>query len=214
VSELRDYQQWHRAYDDPDSALSWRLRVVQDHLRRELDSRDGPVRILSACSGDGRDVIGVLRGRDDADRVRGTLVELHPAIAQTARGAADEAGLRTVEVRTADAGSTDAYVGAVPADVLLLVGIFGNVSDADIERTIRATPSLCSAGALVLWSRGRPDGLEDRTDAIRAWFAEAGFAELDYASRTDGIRPSIGAMRLVAPPQSFEPGRRLFTFVR
>lgn len=214
MSELRDYVAWHRRYDDPDSALSWRLRVVQDHLRRELDGRDGPVRILSACSGDGRDVIGALRGRDDADRVRATLVELHPAIAQAARDAADEAGLRTVEVRTADAGCTDAYLGAVPADVLLLVGIFGNISEADIERTIRAAPSLCTSGALVLWSRGRPDGLEDRTAEIRAWFAEAGFAELDYADRQDGSRPSIGAMRLVAAPQPFEAGRRLFTFIR
>jgi hypothetical protein len=30
---------------------------------------------------------------------------------------------------------------ALPADVLLLCGIFGNVSDDDIGRTVRALPS-------------------------------------------------------------------------
>ena len=213
MSDLRDYQAWHGAYDDPDSALSWRLRTVQGYLARALDEHPGPVRALSVCSGDGRDLIGVLAARDDADRVSATLVELHPQIAQDARDAAAAAGLSAVEVRTADAGSTDAFVGAVPAEVVLLVGIFGNISDADLQRTIALTPELCAPDAIVLWSRGRDD--EDRNDEVRAWFAEAGFDELAYDTHdAHGSRPATGLMRYAGPQQPLVPGRRLFTFLR
>jgi hypothetical protein len=209
---MRDYEEWHHAYDDPRSSLSWRLGRVQRYLHEALDEQDGPVRIVSACSGDGRDVIGVLRDRADAGRVTATLLELHPAIAQAARDAAGAAGLGNVEVRTNDAGSTDAYTGAVPADVVLLVGIFGNISNADIERTIRATPGLCTSGATVVWSRGYDI---ERNDVVRGWFADAGFEELDYAEHcVDDDRTGLGMMRFVGDPVELIPGQPLFTFVR
>jgi hypothetical protein len=212
MSDLRDYQDWHRAYDDPDSALSWRLRTVQAYLVTALDQHPGPVRVLSVCSGDGRDIIGVLAGRADADRVSVTLVELHAQIAQDARGAAAAAGLAHVDVRTADAGSTDAFVGAVPADVVLLVGIFGNISDADLQLTIATAPELCAPGATLLWSRGRDGG--DLNDSVRAWFAEAGFGELAYDTQDAQGKPALGMMRYAGPERPLVPGRRLFTFLR
>jgi hypothetical protein len=211
VAQLRDYVEWHRHYDDPASGMAWRLRAVQGHIRGELDGRPGPVRIVSACAGDGRDVLGVLAVRDDAARVSATLVELHPGIAAQARGAA--AGLPArVEVREGDAGLSDAYAGAVPADLVLLVGIFGNVSDADVARTIAAAPQLCAPGALLLWSRGGHEG--DRNAWIRERFAAAGFDELGYATRDTGSRPALGAARYAGPATPLVTGERLFTFVR
>jgi hypothetical protein len=208
----RDYQEWHRAYDDPDSALSWRLRTVQEYLREAIDRSPGAIRVVSACSGDGRDIIGVLSPRHDADRVSVTMIELHPDISQQAREAADAAGLAHVEVRTADAGVTDSYRGAVPAEVVLLVGIFGNISDTDLEQTIRTAPQFCSPGATLVWSRGRHR--DDRNDAVRAWFATAGFSELAYAEHDTGRGPALGVMRYDGEPQSLVAGRRLFTFLR
>jgi hypothetical protein len=211
VTGLRDYAEWHRGYDDPASGLSWRLRTVRDHIRRELDARPGPVRVLSACAGDGRDILGVLSERADAARVGATLIELHPDIAARAREAA--AGLPArVEVRERDAGHSDAYSGAAPADLVLLVGIFGNIGDADLARTIAAAPQLCAPGALLLWSRGRHEG--DANASIRARFAAAGFTELDYATREAGGRPALGAVRYSGPATPLVAGERLFTFVR
>ena len=54
-----------------------------------------------------------------------------------------------------DAGTTAAFAGAVPVDVLLLGGIFGNVKDDDVERTVRAVPSLLADNGTVLWTRHR-----------------------------------------------------------
>jgi hypothetical protein len=34
----RDWEEWHRDYDDPGSLLSGRLELVQGHLRAELDN--------------------------------------------------------------------------------------------------------------------------------------------------------------------------------
>jgi hypothetical protein len=210
--QLRDYQQWHQQYDDPASGPSWRLRTAQKHIRDVLAVARGPLRVLSLCSGDGRDVIEVLAERKDADRVSVTLVELHPAIAQQARDRAAAAGLQQVEVLTADAGAPDVYSAAVPADLLLLVGIFGNISNNDVLRTVRAAPQLCRAGATVLWSRGR--SREDLNDGIRREFVSSGFRELDYATWEEGGRPALGAMRYEGPPVALVPGQRLFTFVR
>jgi hypothetical protein len=212
VSGLRDYQQWHKAYDDPNSGMSWRLNVVQRYLRDALVRHAGQIRILSLCSGDGRDIIGVLDGRKDLDRVQVTLIELHPEIARQARTAAETAGLAQVEVRVSDAGNTSSYLGAVPADVVLLVGIFGNISHVDLEQTIKASPQLCAPGATLLWSRGRDR--DDLNDAVRAWFGEADFVELDYDIRESGSRPALGAMSYRGDSRPLECERQLFTFLR
>ena len=213
MTQLRDYDDWHRHYEDPDSSLSWRLRRVQAALHAAMDRSPGPVRILSACAGDGRDVIGVLGGRNDADRVSTVLVELHPDLAQRARAAAAAAGLTDFEVRTTDAGRSDAYADAVPASIVLLVGIFGNISDDDLWRLLAFAPQLCAPGATLLWSRGF-DG-SDRNDRVRARLNDAGFTELDYAtSGGDDDAAALGVVRYDGPPVPLRPGQPLFSFVR
>lgn len=212
VAELRDYVEWHKSYDDPGSDLSWRLGRVQSYLLEALEHHAGEIQVLSLCSGDGRDLLEVLAGRSDAERVRATLVELHPEIAERARSRVAVAGLGGVEVRTADAGLTDNLVGAVPADIVLMVGILGNISDADLERTIRASPKLCATGATLIWSRGRGRG--DRNDLVRAWFGESGFVELHYDHREGGGLPALGMVRLEGPTEPLAAAQRLFTFNR
>jgi hypothetical protein len=213
MSQLRDYAAWHRQYDDPGSGLSWRLRQVQGWIAGGLDAHSGTYRVLSLCAGDGRDVIGVLRDRPDSDRVSAVLVELHPEIAQRARDSALAAGLTTITVRTADAGTTDAYADAVPADLVLLVGILGNITDEDLWQLIDASPQLCAPGARLIWSRGRDE--EDLNDQVRARFAATRFAELAYATldQPDG-GIGVGMVRYDGPPVPLEPGRQLFRFVR
>ena len=206
-----DWVGWHEDYRDPDSALSLRLREVQRQLAAFLDQNpDRPVRLVSACAGDGRDVIEVLAERPDRDRVSGRLVELDPTLATRAGDAAAEHGLTGVEVVEGDAGIVDAYRGAVPADLVLFCGVFGNIADADIERTIATLPQLCAPGATVIWTRGRrtPDLLEP----IRRWFDQAGFTRRELIT-PEGVSWSVGVERLTAGPVPFVPGERLFTFV-
>jgi hypothetical protein len=222
VSDLRDYQDWHQRYDDPRSGLSWRLERVRHHIGEALDRRPGPTRVLSVCSGDGRDLLGVLANRKDASRISAVLMELHPALAQQARDTAAAAGLSQVDVRTLDASTTEAYEGAAPADVVLLVGIFGNVADDDVWRLIDFAPRLCNPGAVLVWSRGRHFTRElpgvtlgDLNDEVRARFAVAGFTETDYETHESSSLPALGVVRYEGPPADLplEPSP-LFTFLR
>ena len=209
---LRDYVAWHDAYDDPQSSLSWRLSVVRSWIERWLDEHSSPVRVLSVCAGDGRDVLGVLARRPDVANVDVTLLEIDPVLAARARQQAADLHPRIrVDVRVADAGDPAAYFGAVPADVVLLVGIFGNISNADIARTIAAAPAMCRPDAIVLWSRGRHGG--DRTDEIRRRFGTAGFAEIGVDTLDREGHPTVGTMRFVGEPEPM-PSHRLFTFLR
>jgi hypothetical protein len=142
------------------------------------------------------------RGAD----VVGRLVELDPELARRARAAAP-AG---IEVTCADASSTSAYQGAVPADLVLVCGVFGNVVDDDIVRTIRTLPSLCAPGATVIWTRHRRP--PDRTVLARDTFREAGFEEIAFES-PPGFLFGIGVERFAADAPPFTPDAEMFAFV-
>lgn len=206
-----DWSQWHDAYARPGSGLADRLAAVRSQIGRRLDTTaPRPVRVISACAGDGRDLLGVLAGRPDADRVSALLVERDPALAGRAREAARPLPAR-VDVQEADAARSDVYADAVPADLVLLCGIFGNVSDADVRATVEAAPELCAPGAEVIWTRHRDH--PDLTPSIREWFAVAGFQEVAFVA-PDADPWSVGVHRLVAAPRPLVSGRSWFTFVR
>lgn len=138
------------------------------------------------------------------------LVEADVRNAGRARRAAAGQGLSQVEVRQADASLVASFADAMPADVLLLCGIFGNVSDRDIRRTVQAAPALCGAGASVIWTRHRR--LPDLTPQIQAWFAESGFDEIAFDALETSVLTSVGVNRLCDAPADTLPSHRLFTF--
>jgi Putative methyltransferase len=206
----RDWHEWHQAYDKPGSGLYQRLVTVQGHLRDALDQLpSGPIRLVGICAGQGRDVTGVLQDHPRAGDVVGRLVELDERNVADARTALAEIGADGIEVVTADAGQSDAYLGAVPADVVLACGVFGNISDEDIARTIELLPGLCAPGAWVIWTRGRLSA--DVTPAIRGWFAEHGFEELAFSFV--GGSMGVGAHRFDGAGTTIPAGTQLFQFV-
>jgi hypothetical protein len=208
---VKDWVAWHAAYHDPASSLSARLRRVRSHLSDAIGQAPaGQVDLVSLCAGQGHDVIGVLPHHPRRDDVRAVLVESNAHNAGLARRAAAEAGLSRVEVRQADAGVVASFADALPAGVLLLCGIFGNVSDRDIKRTVEAAPALCRAGATVIWTRHRRP--PDLTPQVRAWFAESGFDEVAFDALGTSTLTGVGVNRLRRAPAAKLPGDRLFTF--
>jgi hypothetical protein len=212
------WDRWQSLYDDPNRAVAKRLRIVQRLIRGFLTGRGAePVRVVSMCAGQGRDVLEVLADHPVRGRVRGRLVELEPANTAEAARRAREAGLEEIEVVTGDASVTDAYEGAVPADLVLACGIFGNIPDEDVRRTIGMLPQLCARGATVIWTRHRRP--PDVAPTIRGWFADAGFAELAFESTEaeppgPGAFPAqgVGAHRWQHDPVPLQAGVRMFTF--
>lgn len=211
---MTNWVAWHAEYDDPDSRLSRRVAEVQRQLRAALDrAPKGRLRLISACAGQGRDVIPVLADHPRGADIAALLVETDRDLAHDARNAALVAGLENVEVIARDAGLTDAYAEFVPANIAVFCGIFGNVSDADIAHTVRALPSLLAPDGEALWTRYTAE--PDLTPTIRGWFADAGFDEMAFTSDV-AMRYGVGTQRLAATttPASFEAGVTLFTFLR
>jgi hypothetical protein len=203
---------WHAGYDHPGSALAARLAIVRDELGKALSRRPpGPIRLLSICAGQGRDVIPTLADHPRRHDTRAVLVDFDPQNVATAQRAADAAGLAHVSVVEADAALTDNYASHVPDDVVLVCGLFGNIADADIERTVRHLPHLCAAEADVIWTRnlGPRDGSANLTPIVRSWFRDAGFDEVAFRWTDAGY--GIGTHRLAIPPRPHVAGYRLFS---
>ena len=213
VMAERDWNKWHDPYDDPDSALSLRLRIVQQRIRETLDRLPpGPITAVSMCAGQGRDLVGTLVDHPRRDDVTARLVELDPGNTGYARASVTAAELTGIDVVTGDASLAAAYEGAVPADIVLVCGVFGNISDADIAHTVESLPQLCAADATVIWTRHRRP--PDLTPTVRGWFDGAGFEELAFDA-PEGVKRwvSIGTHRFRGTPVALDPTQRLFTFI-
>ena len=207
---MRDWQKWHYSYDDPASSLARRLSVVRQRVGEALGaSRESSVRILSLCAGDGRDLLPILAASPQpVESV--VLIEQDPVLADVARQAAADLKLRHVMVITGDAGNP-AHITVAPVDLLLLCGIFGNVSEFDIKTTIAATPGLLRDGGRVIWTRGSTD--PDLRPTIRGWFTEAGMREIAFDSEPAGFGVGVATRPAGTDPTTATPPR-LFSFIR
>lgn len=206
-----DWAAWHAAYDDPASSLSRRLAVVRQRIGEALDGQpSGQIRVISACAGQGRDLLGVLPDHPRRDDVVARLVELDPRNVEQATRTALRAGLDDVEIVAADASLSAAYMGMVPADVVLLCGVFGNISDNDILRTVAALPQLCRSGGTVIWTRHTEP--PDFTPTIRKWFTDNGFDEIAFDT-DEGYHFGVGTNVLTGPTLPYQPTLKLFDWI-
>jgi hypothetical protein len=209
---MTDWTAWHDRYDDPTSTQARRLLVVRRRVAECLDALgDGARHVLSLCAGDGRDLIPELAARPGRG-VGVTLVESNPELARRACATARVAGLDRVDVRAGDAALAASFADVLPVDLLLLCGIFGNVPESDIRRTVAAVPSLLRPGGLVIWTRGLGDGPDIRP-SVRRWFTESGLCEVAYDGEPE--RYGVGVAR--RPETDVAEGvvpDRLFTFGR
>jgi hypothetical protein len=136
-------------------------------------------------------------------------VELDRRNTAVAEETSKAAGLNQVEVVTADAALMDHYRGMVPADIVLACGLFGNITDEDIERTIDSCSQLCATGGTVIWTRGR--SAPDRVPLICDWFSEHDFY-LQWLSEPDAGF-GVGVHRFTGVSCPLMPGVRMFSFI-
>jgi hypothetical protein len=203
-----DWVDWHDQYDNPESGVYRRLRVVRQRIRETLDAAPpGEIRVLSMCAGQGLDLLGVLEDHPRTPDVRAILVELDPTNAAKARDSAPP----EVEVKIGDAARSGAYAAVVPVHLALVCGVFGNISDADIHTTITELPRFCAPGATVIWTRHRE--APDLTPTIRNWFAGNGFTEVAFDFE-DGYHYGVGTHRLIGEPLPYRDDLHLFRFIQ
>ena len=210
MNEGKDWYAWHSPYSDPGSPLARRLRLVQQHIAAWLDERPGkPVSVVSMCAGQGHDILAVLTSRPDARRCSATLIEYDPRNVAAARTQAIAENLGTVTVAQADAGDLASYRHIAPADLVIMAGVLGNISDDDAYTTIRALPQLCATDATVIWTRTRR--APDLTPTVRKWLTSAAFSEQTFIA-PDDVLFSVGVHRFTGTPQPLQDGK-IFQFV-
>ncbi|SCL33807.1 hypothetical protein GA0074692_3666 [Micromonospora pallida] len=204
-----DWYDWHADYDDPDSPLSQRLAEVRRVVGAALDRAPaGPLRAVSLCAGQGRDLVPVLAEHPRGVDVTARLVELDPRNAEVAAGAVRAAGLTRVEVVRADAARTDVWADLVPAEIVMVCGLFGNMTNASVRAVVRHCGQLCATGGTVVWTRHR--GAPDLVPTICDWFVEEGFELLSLTEPT--VPSAVGAHRLIERPRPLPPGVTMFEF--
>ena len=164
------------------------------------------------CAGQGHDVAGALGGHRRRSDVTGLLVELDPVNVEAAQLRLRDAGLDGVTAVAGDAARLDAYEAAAPADLVVVCGVFGNIADSDVRRTIEALPVLAARGATVVWTRHRRQ--PDLTGEIRRWFEASDFVELDFTSPgPDSF--AVGTHRFTGEPRTWQGDEQpLFRFLR
>ncbi|MEW2351701.1 methyltransferase type 12 [Streptomyces sp. NPDC006684] len=164
-----DRHDWHHVYDDPDSVLGRRLRTVRARIAEALDAAPpGGIKAVSVCAGQGHDLLGVLAAHPRRADVRARLVELAARNAAEARAAAAGLGLGDcVAVVTGDAALVRNYADAVPAVLVLLCGVLGNVADEGMEETVDRVSRLCAPGGTLVWTRNRK--APDRDPRVCDW---------------------------------------------
>jgi len=209
-----DWKDWYKHYDELPS-LQTRLRLAQEQIAATLDQcPPGPIRIVSVCAGDGRDVIGTLIKHPRRRDVNAALLENHLESVERGREAAKHAEL-TKEVCFVHADATLAgnYQGHVPADLVLLSGFLGHLRHEDVPRLITSLPMLCKTGGWIIWNRhlilnkGR-----EQVSAIRMLFRGQRFEEVYYdAPEADGF--AVGRVRFSGKVLPLDPSRVMFKFV-
>lgn len=206
----RDWFTWHDLYDTPNSKLARRLAAVREQIAAALDDAPpGPLRAISLCAGQGRDLIGALAGHPRAADVHARLVELDERNVVAARTAAQRAGLPGVEVIAGDAAEAAHYLPSVPADLVLLCGILGNLTLPGVARLVEHCTQLCGTGGSVVWTRHRE--VPDPVPWICDRFDENGFEQAYLSDAT--VDHGVGRHRFLKDPQPLPPDTSLFTFV-
>lgn len=208
-----DWSEWHHRYDAA-PALAARLRIVREQITATLDQcAAGPIRIVSLCAGDGRDVIGSLQGHPRRGDVTAWLLDTHgDSLARGARmgeAAGVEDALRFVQ---RDATHAASYQGMVPADLILLSGFLGHVKPASVRDLVSSLPMLCKSGGFVIWNKHLTanDGAA-QVPVIRDLLLRAGFDEVHYeVTGHDGY--ATGRARFRGEPAPLDTARVLFEF--
>src|SRR5262245_37064067 len=160
-------------------------------------------------AGQGRDVIPVVAEHPRRADLHGRLVELDPRNAAAASAAIAAAGLTGIDVLTGDAADLDSYRPYVPADLVLMCGLFGNISEQDIRRMIDHGRALTKRGGSVIWTRGRNHA--NLVPTIAGWFRDAGYDERFVSDPRHEF--GVGVHQWNGDPVPLPRGTHAFTFV-
>ncbi|PHJ57717.1 type 12 methyltransferase [Nostoc linckia z18] len=208
----RDWFEWHELYNS-EPKLQQRLEIVREYIAYSLNaSADGPIHIVSVCAGDGRDLLGTLKNHPRKQDVYARLVEINPSLVERGRATIESLGLdKQIEFINGDATIATNYVGAVPANIVLVCGVFGNLpEETELNRLLDNLSFLSKEGAFVIWTRGHSNGIA-YSDNVRKTLRVFGFEEVNFKLTATGDM-GIGINRYLGKNLTVPKEQQLFVF--
>ncbi|MEH1921718.1 class I SAM-dependent methyltransferase family protein [Nostoc sp.] len=209
---VKDWFEWHDLYKN-EPKLQQRLQIVQEYIAHSLNlSQPGLIRVVSVCAGDGRDLLGTLSNHPRAKDVHARLVELNPQLVERGQETIESLGLtKQIEFINGDATISSNYVGAVPADIVIVCGVFGNLADeTELNRLLANLSFLSKKGAFVIWTRGHSQGIA-HSETVRKFFREHGFEEVDFKLTATGDM-GVGIHRYLGESLAAPKEQQFFAF--
>lgn len=209
----KDWFAWHDNYRTR-PRMRQRLQLVREYILSYLNEcPSGPIQIVSVCAGDGRDLTGTLFDHPRTPDVRARLIELDQRLVTCGQTAAESSGLgEQLEFVQGDATLSSAYEGAVPADLVLNCGVFGNVlDDTELHHLIQSLRFLCKKDGYVIWTRDLYVDGEQRLALIRQLLREADFEEVGFRMTAVG-NMGVGIHRYLGESLALPNDQQLFVF--
>lgn len=208
----KDWFAWHDNYRTR-PRMRQRLQIVREYISTYLNqSPPGKIRVISVCAGDSRDLIGTLFDHPRASDVSGRLIEIDSRLVEAGRSAAESAGLlNQLEFVCGDATLASVYQGVVPADLVLLCGVFGNVPETEVPRLSGSLSYLCKTNGLVIWTRDLAQDGERRLAMIRECLQESALEEVSFRMTPTG-NMGVGRHRYLGETLPLPENQELFIF--
>ncbi|WP_026733308.1 class I SAM-dependent methyltransferase family protein [Fischerella sp. PCC 9605] len=211
----KDWFEWHDLYNT-EPRMQQRLQLVRESLSKSLDACPaGIIRVVSVCAGDGRDLLGTLSNHPRSKDVYARLIELNPKLVERGRAAIESAGLgKQIEFINGDATISSNYIGVVPADIVIVCGVFGHLADeAELRSLLRNLSFLCKKGSFIIWTRryrGRANGIS-YFENVRKVLREAAFEEVSFKlTLTKDV--GVGTHRYLSEGSALPKDQQLFVF--
>jgi hypothetical protein len=167
---------------------------------------------VSVCAGDGRDLLGTLKNHPRAKDVSARLVEINSDLVKSGRATIESLGLtKQIEFINDDATIATNYLGAIPADIVIVCGVFGNLADeAELNRLLDNLSFLSKPGAFVIWTRGHSNDIP-HSDNVRKILRASRFEEVSFKLTATGDM-GVGLHRYLGENLPQPKEQQLFVF--
>jgi Methyltransferase domain len=212
--QAMDWDNWHKLYETSEDFRT-RLRMVCQQISAVLDRcPDGPIRIISICAGDGRDVLEAVSEHHRCGDVQAFLLDNHAASLERGQRSAEKASMsENLHFMNADASLASSFTGLGHADLVLISGVLGHLDHADVPRLITKLPMLVKKGGSVIWTRHLKlhDGGK-QIPSIRKMFLKSHFQETFFGCASpEGF--VVVCDRFCGNQTPLDGGQRLFDFI-
>lgn len=213
ISPQNHWDEWHKHYDHS-SLLQARLQIVRGQISLAFNECDpGLIQAVSICAGDGRDLIHTTSNHPRRNDVRAFLIDKNEQSIARGKLAAEQVGLsQQFHFLKADARLSRSYIGIVPANIIILVGVLGHVRHKEIVRLVQNVPMLCKAGGWLIWAKKlKIHTNHNQVLSVRNLLQRSAFKEVQYEETgLDGF--AVSRAQFIGPTTPLDPARRLFEF--